>query len=862
MAKPAPTPAKPSSDADNKHNANTSLIWQLLLAGVIFGIIAPITVWMMMQDPGPSPSMRLNKAVEALNEKNNIEAHRQILLVKEANYTEPNYGGTIEYVIGILCFRDAMMMDGSAAQRMYKMAITYLKTAEKKSLTAIYLPEWSYALGTSYYRIGKIRAAIPLLKMAWESFPEEKARIGLYLAECEMNPNVEVPLDELKPGINQIDYKFLMALSKNELANQAKDFKIEEQVDAQDQRIRLLINLKRIREADQAFQDLQMYLLKVKARNPDKTFPELSLRVLEARILKQQQQYQKAIDILTPHLLDGSKFNSAPLRQAYFYLGEIYEEMGNIDQALQSYRSAAISDESDEFIPASLRVASLLRRTKDQHEQAYELYLRVLKQTLVQEDFNNIYISWQDIRDEMRSAWQNWIETRNFRWAIDLSERLSPLFTPDDAHEMGAIVAMRWAENTQLVYDQAVFSQREQLYPKVVERWKIAGIAFSRLAYTRRTLASYPDALWSATRMYRKGNEFEKALKTIDEFLKTQPTNLLPTALVLRGEILLDLHGTPPHDTIQEAISVFQRVIDDHPRDSASFRAMVDLGRAYLESSESDMALEIWDKILTKMDLAPDAMEWRNSLFLFAQTSMNYADQNQYFSRQQAATNPDEANRLTTRGYQQIAASIRALREYILRVKTGPSHIEAKWMLAQCLHKKSREPELKLPNAETDNVREELRQEINISLREVLTIFEELRVNLQPLAAINQLNLQDQNILMDAYFETGHVYYELAQYQDQRDLYMQAISAYRDAVNYYPRNPQVLLAYYQMANCYQRLDQNRQARSYLEQARILLQTIPPDQFTLKNTNFSRDEWQRLLEQTLQLHENSTTAKNP
>ena len=80
--------------------------------------------------------------------------------------------------------------------------------------------------------------------------------------------------------------------------------------------------------------------------------------------------------------------------------------------------------------------------------------------------------------------------------------------------------------------------------------------------------------------------------------------------------------------------------------------------------------------------------------------------------------------------------------------------------------------------------------------------------------------------------------------------------AYNSAANRYSSDPQVLLAYLQMANCYDRLGDNGEAVSMLVQAKVILKQLPDEAFKSGNTNFSRKEWSEWLDWARQLRRTS------
>jgi tetratricopeptide (TPR) repeat protein len=102
------------------------------------------------------------------------------------------------------------------------------------------------------------------------------------------------------------------------------------------------------------------------------------------------------------------------------------------------------------------------------------------------------------------------------------------------------------------------------------------------------------------------------------------------------------------------------------------------------------------------------------------------------------------------------------------------------------------------------------------------------------------LDLLGQRMLRDAYFERAHNLYAM-------DKFEKAIEAYTSAANRYVEDPNVVLAYIQMANCYDRLGKPIDARGVAIQAMLIHKNLPEKAFAPDKTLMNRDEWRTWLE---------------
>jgi hypothetical protein len=85
-------------------------------------------------------------------------------------------------------------------------------------------------------------------------------------------------------------------------------------------------------------------------------------------------------------------------------------------------------------------------------------------------------------------------------------------------------------------------------------------------------------------------------------------------------------------------------------------------------------------------------------------------------------------------------------------------------------------------------------------------------------------------------------------------MFEEAIVRYGGAANRYPDDPQVLLAYMQMSNCNDRLGKADEARSMLEQARIIHRGMTDAAFEPQLTNMNKKDWSGWIEWARRLHQ--------
>jgi tetratricopeptide (TPR) repeat protein len=77
--------------------------------------------------------------------------------------------------------------------------------------------------------------------------------------------------------------------------------------------------------------------------------------------------------------------------------------------------------------------------------------------------------------------------------------------------------------------------------------------------------------------------------------------------------------------------------------------------------------------------------------------------------------------------------------------------------------------------------------------------------------------------------------------------YQEAVQSYQNAVSSFPQSAAVIDAYLQIADCYRRMGKQAEMRGTIQQAKLMLQRLPADADFGDVSNFSRDQWSRMLD---------------
>lgn len=835
--KAAPEAPAPAGIKDGAHGGNSvaagrnkyvglflAYKWPVIGALAAFSAIGLGTIGYLTRQKRPEPSVLLARALECLTERDNAEAipeARKIASELDAlRYRDPHFVGAVPFILGITDFRRARQQSDRERLDSFRAAVAHLEQAAGIGLDVAHQLEADFALGLSRSAIGDaVGAEEPLGRIVKLSRGDDvpKAPPEFFEAAAALQESF---LDQRRPS----HLKKAIALNDVVLKKANLDQKERDQTLLRRAEINVALH-----DGDQA----QRALARVSAEAAAKPATIL----IRAQVDIAEERFQEAQRELEPLAGKPSGLDSLYPRQALFLLGVCYEVQKDYENALRKYSDVVRGfADSPEGLAANVRRAELLRKAQ-RWEEALDAYVKALEMVRPT-GFSNRWLRIDEFRAIVVAAWDDLKRTRAYEFAVELAKHMRPLFPPDQAYQ----AVERVATATQLLASQLEseiadrpYRVREQRRAELLERWRTSGKAFADLAEALHESPRFPDVLWTSAEHYRQGHAFGDALAQMTRFINTQPRQRLPLAYVRRGEILMDL------GRFDEALDHFERVLAEYPLDIASFPAMYLVGACEVERNHPERAVQAWQRVLHEPHLDPSANEWQASLFALGRLQYQIA-LTMPAPTDSAAQSPSagDARPRPLAAYDCLDDSIRRLQEFVARYPKRPEAPEARFLLAKALRDRAALPGYQLKRAETDNARKELKTKIQSLLSDAESQLEALIDMLQGREMAGLLDPLELRMIRDAYFERGHNLYALGKYE-------RAIEAYTNAANRNAEDPCVLLAYIQMANCYDRLGKPIDARGVAIQAMLIHKNMSEKAFTRDKTLMTRDEWRTWLE---------------
>jgi tetratricopeptide (TPR) repeat protein len=818
--------------------------WNTVLTTVGGVLVAGAGLWYFLTPSPPTPGERLNKSLELYDQQQHHTSREIAEELADEKYHDGDFAGGVEFVLGMTTFHQAMkpVLRGlplsSEQLAEFAAAVAYLKEAYDLGLRPDRTAEWTYAMGKSLYSLNERSKALPYLEDS--TAPENPFRLAAASDVIDIS---------LIPGWRTPE-RLQSCLALSELIIEARQG-TPELIDAQLQRVELMLHSGQIAPAHLLLDSLVV--------NSDQAAAQ---KVLKGRLLIAELQFTEAIATLEGVNSDGLE-DATQSPRASFLMGyaaeakslqpipEAADEATKLravtdaaeyrQRAIEYYRKTSTRFERSDEARAALMHLGRLQQEDGAHEKAVQSFGTVLRAVPRDTDFANRWFSLDDLRERILSAWNAWIKAELFQEAIVLSDLMTPTFPRDQAYELAALARQRWAELAEKKLIDISPGQRSELELETRRLWSEAAMAYAKLADVRRDSLMYPEAVWRATENSYRGHDFPKALEYLDEFLKEAPEAMRPVALVMKGQILLDL------DRVADAEVAFRQVRKAYPTSPAAFTAAYQVAVCLKEQNKNDEADAAWRAILDSADLDPKAQEWRDSLFAVAKLQ---GDRAGYAWRKLESQTLNEAAVETL--WNEVATRSRdatmLFEQYVARYPTADDTWEVRYELGKALQLQGDLWRRRWEEAETENAREQALSEKDRVLQRALDQFVKVRDALDHAGKNDQLAMTQMKMLENVWFETPHTLFSLGRYDE-------AISEYGSTIYRFPSDVRVLTAYVQMAEAYAKLNRPVEARSMLEQARVILDQdqIPPLAFKAPTTSLSEEEWEQWLDRARQVH---------
>jgi tetratricopeptide (TPR) repeat protein len=727
-----------------------------------------------------------------------IEACKKLRESKKLSYDDV---GVVSYVLGVASAIETDERWKKDKTRSYLLASRFLEDARDRGFQSDRMAEGTYQLARCQFLSGQYAECRQNLLAALKLNPTRAGELYRMLSTAalsEANPKLDLALD--------YNSKYLAGKLLPNSAREAAWIERAEIFFRQGNMAKCNETLKNI----PAISKLRGEAIVLEGRMLMHQAEQLSLKPESDKEpsakAEVEKLYQQAIEkFRQAQSKDTLKAQATP--RAMYLIGECMLKLGKLDEArAQLDRTRQLFNELPESLAAGLSAAEALHE-QGQEKEAVAAYRREFARAGTPEDFSNPWLTLDSLRDRMLSAYRQLLVHRKFEAALELLEGFQPIFTKAETTELQAQTNRDWADVLEAQAQQAKLPDSRMIKQQAARQYRHAGMAYLELARLRLSTREYPDDVWNSADNLLRGRDYTHAIRALREYLKIELRKRRPQALVALCRATLTI------GRIDESIQAAQEVFDYHAADAAVFEARYWCSKAYQEKGELDKAEELLRLNLTGDTLTPASTEWRDSLFELGRLLNNVGK------------------------YQE---AIGYLNEAIARYPQVPQAIEAQYLVAESYREAARVPQERLKSAEIESVRVAQTKQARELLEGALINYKLVLEKLNRREEESPLSEHEAAMLRNCYFAIGSVLFDMGRFQE-------SIKAYSNASTRYQNEPLVLEAFMQIANCHRRLGKSLEARGALEQAKVVWKRLPTNVDYMKTTNYSRDEWQKLLD---------------
>jgi tetratricopeptide (TPR) repeat protein len=696
------------------------------------------------------------------------------------------------FVLGVVKAQEADAEIAASRRRaLHEIAARYLQKALKLQLDDDRRGEATFLLGKSLVRCGQAHDAIRVLEESLENPQQPAGEIHALLVQAHLHGR--------EPDLKS-------ALRHNEIVLADPELDDATRQHATIVSAETMFRLGRRSAARELLQEF--HAEGVEAANRALTLGRIDLEDAaelppdspeRAQLLQQAQAQLQQVAQLDPT-------HGRPTRQAALWMARYFELRGNHEMAAAEYEKVAKTyPDSPSGLTAALASADYHRRN-GRLERALVDYRLVLNAINSVESYDDSLLPLETLRERMKGAFEQCLQQQLFAEALELVELFHGAFGEVQTAEMRAKTHEQWGLH-RLKQAEGERFRAEAIRQEGRTQLRDAGRAYEQLARLRFASRQFVEDLWNAAESFFNGQSYTQAARLYSEYLHHESRRRNPLALLRLGQSELASRR------FEQAIHALEECIEMYPRDPVAYQARLEAARAYEQLNKPAEAERLLLTNLVEDVLTPASPEWRDSLFLLG-------------------------NLLYREG--RYDESIKRLDEAVQRYPDGAEALLARYTIGRSYHAAAAEPTKRLAESKTENER----QSAKAALTELLIKAHENYQGVQRTLTLGGGDADDelqQALLRNCYMLQGSVLFELRRFDE-------ALKAYGNVITSYQNDPIALESFIHAAACWRRLDQPVKARVTLDQAKLVLKEMPPETDFRTATNFTRQQWEYLLNQ--------------
>ena len=758
--------------------------------GLIVTAIATVVGWLTMAEFAVQPeTATVERALEALDAGEDDVAHAIVKQIQASEtLTAEQYGGAF-FVLGALKSREAERQWSPERSRSeYFVASKYLDESRSFGFPEGRSADGLFLLGKALIESRQLAEGVEMLKRALDAGARGEARAHLLLAEAYFY----APEPDYRQAIAEIDAGI-----------EAPEITRPERAAALLRRAEALAALGQADESAQA----------VESAGPDADPARRALVVGKAGVARLESAAEAgaplgaiateaSANLEKARRLD--KLSTVVSQDSGYLKARIAELIGSTETALEGYQEVRRRNGSSQAGIAAAMAEARIHQDAGEDAEALESFRRAIDEIGDARSYRSSLLPFDRATREIRLAHKKFLDTGRYNSALALSERVGDLLGHAERLDLRATTLIRWGD--------ALLDSVNERRPDSVDvlregrrHLREAGAAHEQLAEARFATREFTDNLWTASEAYLRGQAYGDAIRVLERYLRQEPVQRNALALLRLG----DAHLARGSD--DKAINAYEECLEFHANDASSYKARLHCAIAYREKGDFLPAEELLRHNLSRSALSPSSPEWRDSKF--------------------------ELGRIFAEDGKHDAA-IRELEEAIARYPDAEQSRSARYQIAEAHRHAAQEPLTRWQAANTVNEKERSRKEAVEHLEAALVMYKRVQ---NEITLENSGDELDRVTLRNCFSLAGEVLFELERYDE-------AIQSFSSVSTLYQNEPYMLEALVHIYYCWRRMHDRPKALGVIQQAKLLLDRLPPDSDFATSTNLGRAEWDRLLTQ--------------
>ncbi len=745
------------------------------------------------------------------------------------------------FVLGMVMFRDAEEQWNKAEQRVrFLLAAGWLEEAKESGFPARREADGLFTFGKALHASGRFAQSLPVLHEALPLEFNYRTEIQGLLADSylrDSKPNYVKALEHIRSFLADdalsFEDRYQALMTQGEIMFGMEDFASCEAA------------ISSIPEASPQYAKALLLKGRLLLDDGDELADQAGNLDAAAAAIKTYEDARELFGLAQLH----NPTDHTLVRQVHYLTALTYrktakmrpDEQGlfaDLEIALEQFgRTRRSHFDTAEGISASLEEAEI-HQLLGEDDIAVAAFRRTLNFIADSPSYNNAWVPEDQMKSRIEAAYSIYRDAGSFDRATQLASSMKSLFSEGRAVQLQAETREAAADELANDAKDLPLSESKKLLVDSRTEHRNAGALYAQLAKLRFVTRSYADDLWKAADNYLQGQDYERAVRYLTQYLDTQNRAGRPPALTSLGQAMLALNEP------EKALPYLMECIEYYPRDPHSYRARVIAAQAYKELGNLPQAKALLEENLEHESLTPRSIEWRESLFALGDLLYLEGVKLETKSRLESVANESAASRKKTIRYLELAKksfdeAISRLDEAVQRDPDAKQAIDARYRIADSYRHAAKLPRRKLEHVTIDTTRKKLTEELNRELRAAESGYSDLIELMNARQERFELSSVEQRILRNCYFARADALYDMERYED-------AIQAYSNATNRYQQEPESLEAYVQIANCHRRRNRPAEARGTFEQAKVILRRIRPEADFLQTTRYNRDEWEKVL----------------